>query len=576
MKASTKGRAVKTIDFTRGNMAKNVACFALPLLCANLVQLLYSATDALFAGNVEGTAGIAAIGASSLAVMCMVSFLSGFSVGSNVLVASKHGAKDEEGLRRVFGTSILLALLLGALFCVVGIACSDALVGLMAVPESVHDDALSYLRIYFLALPFVALYDNVASCLRGMGDSRTPLYAQIIGGIINVALDAVALLVLSLGIDGVAWATFFSQGIAFLFAFLRARSMLKVRPAIRSAMRPAADLAMRQAQELELQLAPRLATGAGIKPAARPSTQSATRPATQLAVRPVTQPATRPAAQSAVQPAAKPAAPPAGQSAAQPAAKPTIQSAVQPAAKPTVQSSVQPATCLDKALICMDFAIAKEIFAVGFPVAIQALCVTLSNTLIQVAINATGETNVAAFTAYFKIETLIYAPLVALGQTATVLAAQNVGAKYHWRVHRGVRCCIAFGAVFAVVVAAVLLVFRSSVVALFDQNAEVVAAGGLVVLISFPFYWIYAFIEVYAGVCRGIGRAKEATLITLFCFVAMRLMLLLLVQHCGFGLAGIAAIYPLTWLIAAFFLGFYYYVFAHKELHPTPHGGCRE
>lgn len=228
MKASTKGRAVKTIDFTRGSMTKNVARFALPLLCANLVQLMYSAADTLFAGNVEGTAGIAAIGASSLAVTCMVSFLSGFSVGSNVLVASKRGARDEEGLRLVFGTSILLALPLGALFCVVGIACSDALVGLMAVPESVHDDALSYLRIYFLALPFVALYDNVASCLRGMGDSRTPLYAQIIGGIINVALDAVALLVLSLGIDGVAWATFFSQGIAFLFAFLRARSRLKI------------------------------------------------------------------------------------------------------------------------------------------------------------------------------------------------------------------------------------------------------------------------------------------------------------------------------------------------------------
>ena len=543
---------VKTIDFTRGNMAKNVACFALPLLCANLVQLLYSATDALFAGNVEGTAGIAAIGASSLAVTCVVSFLSGFSVGSNVLVASKRGAKDEEGLRRVFGISVLLALLLGVLFCVVGIACSDVLVRLMAVPESVHDRALSYLRIYFLALPFIALYDNVASCLRGIGDSQTPLYAQIVGGIVNVILDAVALLVLGLGIDGVAWATFFSQGIAFLFAFLRAKSMLKVRPVIRSAMRPAADFTMRQAQEPESQLAPRLVTGAGTKPATSPSTQSATRPAAQLAARPVTQPA------------AKPAVPPAAQSAAQ------------PAAKPTVQSAVQPATCLDKALIYMDFAIAKEIFAVGFPVAIQALCVTLSNMLIQVVINATGETNVAAFTAYFKIETLIYAPLVALGQTATVLAAQNVGAKYHWRVHRRVRCCIACGAVFAVVAAAVLLVFRSSVVALFDQNAEVVAAGGMVVLISFPFYWIYAFIEVYAGVCRGIGRAKEATLITLFCFVVMRLMLLLLVQHCGFGLAGIAAIYPLTWLIAAFFLGFYYYVFAHKELHPAPHGGCRE
>ena len=505
-------------------MAKNVACFALPLLCANLVQLLYSATDALFAGNVEGTAGIAAIGASSLAVTCVVSFLSGFSVGSNVLVASKHGAKDEEGLRRVFGTSVFLALLMGALFCVVGIVCSDALVGLMAVPESVHDRALSYLRIYFLALPFIALYDNVASCLRGIGDSRTPLYAQIVGGIVNVTLDAVALLVLGLGIDGVAWATFFSQGVAFLFAFLRAKSMLKGRSAIQPTTGLAADLAMRPSQESESQLTSRSATGAAAQPETGPANQPATRPVTQSEAKPAAQPAAR----------------------------------------------------LGKALICMDFAIAKEIFTVGFPVAIQALCVTLSNMLIQVAINATGETNVAAFTAYFKIETLIYAPLVALGQTTTVLAAQNVGAKYHWRVHRGVRCCIALGVAFAVVAAVALLAFRFSVVALFDQNAEVVAAGGLVVLVSFPFYWIYTFIEVYAGVCRGIGKAKEATLITLFCFVAMRLMLLLLVQYCGLGLVGIAAIYPLTWLFAAFFLGFYYYAFAHKELHPAPHGGCRE
>ena len=543
-------------------MAKNVACFALPLLCANLVQLLYSATDALFAGNVEGTAGIAAIGASSLAVTCVVSFLSGFSVGSNVLVASKHGAKDEEGLRRVFGTSVFLALLMGALFCVVGIVCSDALVGLMAVPESVHDRALSYLRIYFLALPFIALYDNVASCLRGIGDSRTPLYAQIVGGIVNVTLDAVALLVLGLGIDGVAWATFFSQGVAFLFAFLRAKSMLKGRSAIQPTTGLAADLAMRPSQESESQLTSRSATGAAAQPETGPANQPATRPANQLATEPEAQPATGPVAQLETMPATRPATRPA----AQLATRPVTQSAAKPAA--------QPAARLGKAPICMDFAIAKEIFTVGFPVAIQALCVTLSNMLIQVAINATGETNVAAFTAYFKIETFIYAPLVALGQTTTVLAAQNVGAKYHWRVHRGVRCCIALGVAFAVVAAVALLAFRFSVVALFDQNAEVVAAGGLVVLVSFPFYWIYTFIEVYAGVCRGIGKAKEATLITLFCFVAMRLMLLLLVQHCGLGLVGIAAIYPLTWLFAAFFLGFYYYAFAHKELHPAPHGGC--
>lgn len=396
-----KDSASKTIDFTKGDMTKSVARFALPLLCANLVQLLYSAADALFAGNVVGTAGIAAIGASSLAVTCVVSFLSGFSVGSNVLMASKCGAQDK-----------------------------------------------------------VALYDNVASCLRGVGDSKTPLYAQIVGGVANVVLDAVALIVFGLGVDGVAWATFISQGAAFLFAFLRARALLGTH---------AAGLTFR-----------------------------------------------------------------------------------------------------------LSFKIAKDIVVIGFPVAIQALCVTLSNALIQAAINATGEVNVAAFTAYFKIETLIYAPLVALGQTTTVLAAQNVGAQYHWRVHLGVRRCVISGTVFAVAAAALLLVFRFQVVALFDSNVEVMSAGGLIMLVAFPFYWIYSFIEVYAGACRGIGKAKQATLITLICFVAMRLLLLAFVQNYGLGLEGVAAIYPATWLMAALLLGAYYYGFAHKGLHPAPHGGCRE
>lgn len=455
-----KDSASKTIDFTKGDMTKSVARFALPLLCANLVQLLYSAADALFAGNVVGTAGIAAIGASSLAVTCVVSFLSGFSVGSNVLMASKRGAQDKVALRQVFSVSVLLALIMGVLFCALGLMCSDCLMGVMAVPDSVRDDALSYVRIYFLSLPFVALYDNVASCLRGVGDSKTPLYAQIVGGVANVVLDAVALIVFGLGVDGVAWATFFSQGAAFLFAFLRARALLGTH---------AAGLTFR-----------------------------------------------------------------------------------------------------------LSFKIAKDIVVIGFPVAIQALCVTLSNALIQAAINATGEVNVAAFTAYFKIETLIYAPLVALGQTTTVLAAQNVGAQYHWRVHLGVRRCVVSGTVFAVAAAALLLVFRFQVVALFDFNVEVMSAGGLIMLVAFPFYWIYSFIEVYAGACRGIGKAKQATLITLICFVAMRLLLLAFVQNYGLGLEGVAAIYPATWLMAALLLGAYYYGFAHKGLHPAPHGGCRE
>ena len=214
-------------------MAKNVACFALPLLCANLVQLLYSAADALFAGNVEGTAGIAAIGASSLAVTCVVSFLSGFSVGSNVLVASKRGAKDEEGLRRVFGTSVLLALLMGALFCVVGIACSDVLEGLMAVPESVHDCALSYLRIYFLGMPAMALYNFGNAVLSAAGDTRRPLLYLLIAGILNVPLNLFFVIVCGMSADGVALASILTQylsSILILIALVRTQDAYGVRP----------------------------------------------------------------------------------------------------------------------------------------------------------------------------------------------------------------------------------------------------------------------------------------------------------------------------------------------------------
>ncbi len=205
-------------DLTQGPIARGIATFTLPLLGSSLVQLMYSMVDALFAGNALGAEGIAAVGASSLAAICQVSFFTGLSVGANVLVARRFGSGDNAGVASAAATALALAVAGGIVVAAIGFALSPALSSLMAVPANVFADATLYLQVYFLGVPFIVVYNMSAGVLRGVGDSRTPLVAQVVGGIANVALDALFVLVLDFGVAGIAWATFIAQGIACAWA----------------------------------------------------------------------------------------------------------------------------------------------------------------------------------------------------------------------------------------------------------------------------------------------------------------------------------------------------------------------
>jgi putative MATE family efflux protein len=223
----------KTMDMTRGPILRQIILFALPLLGSSLVQLLYNTVDLLYIGQILGKNASAAVGASSMMVTCLVGLFGGLAVGAGVVTANAFGAKDRETVGKILHTSAALSILSGALVFGLGYVFAPAFITAMGTPEEIIPMGVSYLRIYFFSALFIVSYNMGAGVIRAMGDSFMPLMFQLAGGIVNVIMDGVFLLVFRLGVEGVAWATFFSQGMAALltvvYLFRRIDPDLRIR-----------------------------------------------------------------------------------------------------------------------------------------------------------------------------------------------------------------------------------------------------------------------------------------------------------------------------------------------------------
>jgi len=204
----------KRIDLTEGAIVKQIIAFALPLLGSSLIQQLYNTADLMFIGQFLGKNESAAVGASTMMVTCLVGLFGGLSVGATVAVAIAFGSGDKERVRRILHTSAALCIISGVLVFTAGYLFAPAFINALGTPAEIVDSAVGYLRIYFFSSMFIISYNMGAGVMRGMGESFVPLLFQIIGGITNVIMDAFFIVVLGKGVNGVAWATFFSQGAA--------------------------------------------------------------------------------------------------------------------------------------------------------------------------------------------------------------------------------------------------------------------------------------------------------------------------------------------------------------------------
>lgn len=216
---------------TQGNLAGVLIRFSIPLVLSGILQQMYAWADAFIVGNLVGEDALAAIGATTALSNLFVMVITGLTLGVSILAARMYGGGERgESMSRLLTTFVLV---LGGVFAVVGVAGSlltGTMLELIHTPGDILSMSKRYLGIILLGLPFVAIYNVYAAVLRGMGESRAPLYAVLVACLVNVGLDLVLVGPMKMGVQGAAAATVAAQGMMTLFMVVYALKGKGLRP----------------------------------------------------------------------------------------------------------------------------------------------------------------------------------------------------------------------------------------------------------------------------------------------------------------------------------------------------------
>lgn len=438
-------------DLTKGSIGKGILVFLLPLLASTLIQQLYNTVDLIFVGKFCGTEATAAVGASSLMITCLIGFFNGMAVGTNVVTSHIYGKKDDKGLKNAIQTVFMIGLFGGLIITIIGMYFAPVFLKYMNTPESILDIATNYLRIYTLSMISVVIYNLFCGVLRAIGDSKSPMMFQIIGGIVNVISDFIFIVILKKGVEGAAIATLLSQSLTAIL---------------------------------------------------------------------------------------------------------TIICFYKRKHQPKLQFTFN----------IFDKHIFMKILKIGVPAGVQAIVITLSNIIIQSQINSFGVDAIASFTAYFKVELIIYLPIIVLGQALVSFVGQNYGAGEYDRINKGVKYSMITSVIVTMIVSS-LLIFNSDIIfSAFTSSKEVMAYGKQIVSITFPFYFLYVILECSSSKIRGIGISIPPMLITICSFCGVRIIVLIALLKKYNSIASIAATYPISWLFAVVLMALYaHYAFVKKS-----------
>ena len=209
-----------TNDMTKGNPVKLILLFSIPLLIGNVFQQFYSMVDTIIVGRFVGVDALAAVGATGSMVFLVNGFATGLTSGFAVLVSQKFGAKDENGLRKAVASAVTLTVISVIVVTLVSLIGAKPLLKLMNTPENIMGDAYTYIKIIYGGVVATVAYNLIASILRALGDSKTPLYFLIVSSVLNVILDVVFIINFKMGVAGAAYATIISQGVSAILCLI--------------------------------------------------------------------------------------------------------------------------------------------------------------------------------------------------------------------------------------------------------------------------------------------------------------------------------------------------------------------
>ena len=202
---------------TEGKPVRLIVTFAFPLMIGNIFQQMYSVADSMIVGKTLGVAALAALGASTWPNWIFLGVVMGLSQGISITLAHSFGRGDEGMLRRGFGNAIVLSAAFALFLLVTGEVLAREMLMLLGTPEELIPQALIYLKISYAGIPVITAYNLLASTLRALGDSRTPLYSMIIASVINIVLDLLFVCSFRWGIGGAARATIIAQFFSAVF-----------------------------------------------------------------------------------------------------------------------------------------------------------------------------------------------------------------------------------------------------------------------------------------------------------------------------------------------------------------------
>lgn len=431
------------IDMLHGPIIGPMILFALPLAMTGVLQQLFNTADVLVLGQFVSTEALAAVGNNSPIIGLLVNLFMGVSLGANVVIARFIGAHDLKETIRAVHTSFLLALIFGVLVAVIGELMARPMLEALSVPTSVMPLAETYLRIYFLGMPAIGLYNFESAIYRSRGNTWMPLQALAAASGLNVVLDLLAVLVFDWGVAGVAATTALSN---YLSAWILYRGLCHEHGIIR----------------------------------------------------------------------------------------------------------------LEPGAIRLERSYAKEILRIGLPAGIQGMVFSLSNLVIQAAINSLGAVVMAASTAAFTIEINIYVLLIAFGQAVTTFVSQNYGAGNLPRCRRVTQLGLLVTMVVTVVLSALACIFADPLLALFNDNPAVIDVGRIRIYYIIGFYFLCVFIEILSGAMRGYGHSLPPALLMLVTVCGVRITWIYTAFVAEPTFATIMISYPLSWAATVVLLVFIY------------------
>ncbi len=205
-------------DLTTGKEGKLIFQFAAPMLLGNVFQQLFSVVDSIVVGKFVGKEALAAVGASFPVIFIMVSMIIGLVMGTTVVISQYFGAKDYVKVKRAIDTMYIYSTIAGIITTIIGLIISEPLLRLLGLPEDIMPQAVQYLRIYLSGIIIFFGFNGTSAVLRGLGDSKTPLYFLIIATIANIILVLLFVAVFKWGVAGAAYATLVANGLAFALA----------------------------------------------------------------------------------------------------------------------------------------------------------------------------------------------------------------------------------------------------------------------------------------------------------------------------------------------------------------------